>query len=106
MSTMLDIDDVCAPHSLAQRQLDALRAELAAPPSEAMIKAGNDMASLLVNVSVAVCMNGLGGSITTEEWHALEVPNKDIAEQYARKELDSVTAIYIAMRRAAITKRT
>ena len=83
-------------------RIEALRAELAAHPSEAMIKAGSDMASRLMEVSIAVCMNGLGGSITTEEWKALDIPDKDLAEQYGRKEIDSVTAIYIAMRRAAM----
>lgn len=97
-----DIERHIAMTSELATENEALRTELAAPPSEAMIQSGSDMASLLMNVSVAVCMNGLGGSITTEEWEALDVPNKDLAEQYGREELDSVTAIYIAMRRAAM----
>lgn len=68
--------------------------------TEAMNKAGNDIAAELMTASVAKSMNGLGGSLTYEEWLNKEVANRDLCIAYSKSEIDSVTAIYLAMVRA------
>lgn len=68
--------------------------------TEAMNKAGNDIAAELMTASVAKSMNGLGGSLIYEEWLNKEVANRDLCITYSKSEIDSVTAIYLAMVRA------
>lgn len=66
----------------------------------AMIKAGNDMAGLLMDASVAKCMNGLGGSKTWAEFVGTEIQNYDLVLDYLEERVDSVTVFYLAMERA------
>ena len=68
----------------------------------AMQKAGSDIASVLMNASIAKSMGGLGGGPTWEEWQeaAKDLANRDLVLAYVHDEIDSVTAIFIAMQRA------
>lgn len=75
--------------------------DLGCTVTKEMVEAGRDLASLLVEATVAKCMNGFGGSQTYAEWFEVEVKNKDLAVAYLNDEICSVEAIYIAMRRAA-----
>lgn len=68
--------------------------------TEAMRKAGSDIACLLMDASIAKCMNGLGGGKSWDEWCAETVSNRDLCVAYLNEEIDSVTAIYLAMERA------
>lgn len=68
--------------------------------TEEMRKAGSAIASALMDAGVAKCMNGLGGSKTWDEWVCEDVPNKDLIVAYLNEEIDSITAIYLAMERA------
>lgn len=61
--------------------------KIAVMPTPAMIKAGNDMAAKLYDASVEYCLGNL------HEYG-------DVRDQYVRCEIDSVTAIYIAMENA------
>lgn len=79
---------------------DTLEVPKEATVTEAMNKAGNDIAAELMTASVAKSMNGLGGSPTYEEWLNKEVANRDLCIAYSKSEIDSVTAIYLAMVRA------
>lgn len=65
-----------------------------------MVKAGSDIASVLLDASIAKCMNGLGGSKTWEEFVEGDVRNQDIVIDYLEDRIESVTAIYLAMERA------
>ena len=62
------------------------------------------MASDLMDAQVSSCLSGLGGS---KEWDEFESShcgkNMDLIKQYVNGEIDSVTAIYIAMHRESIT---
>lgn len=84
--------------------MDTLQDTLEVPKeptvTEAMNKAGNDIAAELMTASVAKSMNGLGGSLTYEGWLNKEVANRDLCIAYSKSEIDSVTAIYLAMVRA------
>ncbi len=84
--------------------MDTLQDTLKVPKeptvTEAMNQAGNDIAAELMAASVAKSMNGLGGSLTYEEWLNKEVENRDLCIAYSKSEIDSVTAIYLAMMRA------
>lgn len=84
--------------------LDVLQDTLEIPKevtvTTAMNQAGNDIATELVTVGIAKSMNGLGGSPTYEEWLNKEVANRDLCIAYSKSEIDSVTAIYLAMVRA------
>lgn len=79
---------------------DTLEVSKEATVTEAMNQAGNDIAAELVTASVAKTMHGLGGSLTYEEWLNKEVENRDLCIAYSKSEIDSVTAIYLAMMRA------
>lgn len=87
--------------------LDTLQDTLEAPKeeiiTEAMNKAGNNIASELLGASIAKSMNGLGGSLTYEEWLNKSIANRDLCIAYSKNEIDSVTAIYLAMVRAKNT---
>lgn len=66
-------------------------------PSEKMQKAGNDIAEVLFNISVHKHMVG-----TTELSGPVKVPKnkkwKKICKAYRKNKIDSITAIYMAMR--------
>ena len=67
--------------------------------------AGANIASDLLDASVAKAMLGLGGSKTWEEYKGnFTGANFDLIEQYIENTIDSVTAIYIAMQRASYNK--
>lgn len=68
--------------------------------TDAMQQAGSKIASDVVNAQVAKHMNGLGGSMTWEEWLEKDVPNRDLVVAYLEDRIDSVTAIFLAMHRA------
>ena len=63
--------------------------------TEEMKKAGNDIASRLYDASIS---KALGGNL--DEWLDEDVPNRDIILLYLEGEIDSVTAICMAMDRA------
>lgn len=70
--------------------------------TEEMRLAGNTIAHDLIVGNCAKAMNGLGGSLSYEQWvneHSTN-PNKDLLIAYVNDEIDSVTAIYLAMKRA------
>ena len=87
--------------------LDVVQDNLEVPKeavvTKAMNQAGNDIATELVTASVAKSMDGLGGSLTYDEWLNKEVANRDLCIAYSKSEIDSVTAIYLAMVRAKTT---
>lgn len=66
-----------------------------------MKAAGNLMASDLMDATIAKDMNGLGGSKNWEEYELDDKENADLIKAYLSNEIDSVTAIYIAMSRKA-----
>ena len=72
--------------------------------TEKMREAGSQIASDLIDAQVSNCMGGLGGS---KEWEEFESShsgkNMDLIKRYVNDEIDSVTAIYIAMHRESIT---
>ena len=61
-----------------------------------MIKAGNDIASLLIDASIQKQMGGLGGG---RAYSISNFPTKfqDIIQAFIDDKIDSVTAIYLAM---------
>jgi hypothetical protein len=65
-----------------------------------MNEAGKAMASNLMTATVVKSFNGMGGSITWEDWGQKDIPNKDIIQMYLDEVIDSVTAIYLAMEKA------
>lgn len=66
-----------------------------------MVAAGDTMATMLMNASIAKCMNGLGGSQTWDEWlENKDVPNRDLVLAYLEERITVVTATYLAMDRA------
>ena len=71
--------------------------------TEEMREAGSQIASDLIDAQVCFRMGGLGGSKSWEEFKASHSgKNIDLIEQYVNDEIDSVTAIYIAMHRESI----
>lgn len=64
-----------------------------------MQSAGREIASNLMDAQIAKQMNGLGGGTTWEQWLTQPIKNKDLIIAYLNDEIDSVTAIYIAMYR-------
>ena len=68
--------------------------------TEEMREAGSQMASDLMDAQISVHINGLGGSKDWEEFESSHSgKNMDLIRQYVNGEIDSVTAIYIAMHR-------
>lgn len=67
---------------------------------ENVVKAGENMASMLMDAQVSKCMDGLGGSKTWEEWLGEDFENKDLVVRYLNEEINSIEAIYLAMQRA------
>jgi hypothetical protein len=65
-----------------------------------MQEAGSKMSNLLMDASIAKCMNGLGGSKTWEEFIGYHIENRDLVLSYLEDKIDAVTAMYIAMERA------
>ena len=71
--------------------------------TEEMREAGSQIASDLMDAQVSFCLGGLGGSKEWEEFESFHCgKNMDLIKQYANGEIDSVTAIYIAMHRESI----
>ncbi len=71
--------------------------------TEEMREAGRVIASDLLIGHAVKCMGGLGGSKSWEEFESSHSgKNLDLIEQYVNGEIDSVTAIYIAMHRESI----
>lgn len=69
--------------------------------TEEMVKAGDAMASDLMDGIMRKSFGTLGGGVELKEW--LERPdlvNKDIIQDYLDERIVSVTAIYLAMERA------
>lgn len=72
--------------------------------TEEMREAGSQIASDLIDAQVSFNMGGLGGSKTWDEFESFHCgKNMDLIKQYVKGEIDSVTAIYIAMHRESIT---
>ena len=71
---------------------------------EKMIQEGNNISTLLIQAAVCKSMNGIGSGLTWDKWvkRNKSNPNFDLLMKYVNDEIDSVTAIYIAMRRASI----
>ena len=68
--------------------------------TEKMREAGSQIASDLIDAQVSNCMGGLGGSKVWEEFESSHSgKNMDLIKRYVNDEIDSVTAIYIAMHR-------
>jgi hypothetical protein len=68
--------------------------------TDAMRKAGSDIADNLMSATVSKAMGGIGGSKTWSEYLENPPQNLDLIEAYVENEIDSVTAIYLAMARA------
>lgn len=74
--------------------------------TEEMRKAGSDISSDLIDASVSYSCGGLGGSKQWDQFESLyEGTNMDLIKMYLAHEIDSVTAIYIAMHRAKNRER-
>ena len=72
--------------------------------TEEMREAGSQIASDLMNAQVSFHVRGLGGSKDWDEFESFHGgKNMDLIKQYVNGEIDSVTAIYIAMHRKSIT---
>jgi hypothetical protein len=69
-------------------------------PTPEMIQAGNDFASKAMDVSIAKCLGELGSSREDRAWQLDQFKNVDLIEMYLNEEIDSVTGIYLAMKRA------
>jgi hypothetical protein len=68
--------------------------------TEKMRIAGRDMASSLTDANVSCSIGGAGGSLLWTEWlNRFNGNNKDLVAAYVNAEIDSVTAIYLAMER-------
>lgn len=69
-----------------------------------MRKAGAQVASDIFDALISFRMDGLGGSKKWEEFKSCHSgKNMDLIKQYVNGEIDSVTAIYIAMHRESDT---
>ena len=64
-----------------------------------MIKAGNQMASDLTDATIIKNFDGIGGGLSFVQWKDKEIKNRDLILKHLNNEIDSVTAIYAAMRR-------
>lgn len=72
--------------------------------TEEMREAGAQVASDILDALVSFQMDGLGGSKKwTEFASGHSGKNMDLIKQYVNGEIDSVTAIYIAMHRESVT---
>ena len=71
--------------------------------TDKMREAGSQIASDMMDARVSYHMGGLGGAKDWEEFeaHHKDNNNMDLIHQYVNDEIDSVTAIYIAMHRAS-----
>ncbi len=69
-------------------------------PTEVMSKAGNDWASHAIDASIAKSMGELGSTKEDRAWQLSNFKNIDLIESYLQNEIDSVTGIYMAMKRA------
>lgn len=68
--------------------------------TEAMVEAGKHISNELIIASVCKKTDGVGGGATWQEYQNRGVPNFDLIESYVTDQIDSVTAIYLAMERA------
>lgn len=74
--------------------------------TEKMREAGSKMASDLMDAQVLLCLAKPSGNLDWEEFEAYHgSENIDIIKQCCNGEIDSVTAIYIAMHRESITEK-
>lgn len=73
-------------------------------PTEKQIKAGNDVAGELV---VAACRKAFGGDGLggCKEFNLDDFEFKELVYLYVNEEIDSVTAIYLAMQQAGDVKQ-
>lgn len=69
-------------------------------PTEKMIKAGQDWASLATDAHIAKSMGKLGSTKKQRAWQLSNFKDTDLIEAYLNNEIDSVTGIYMAMERA------
>ena len=70
--------------------------------TEKMKEAGSQIASDLINASISKAMGGLGGAKDWKEFkNNYKGENMDLIKKYVGNEINSVTAIYIAMRRTS-----
>ena len=65
-------------------------------PTEAQVRAGDEILNILVNVGVYQEMGGLGGSEPTD---LTNYKNRDLVESYINNEINTNSAIWIAMNR-------
>ncbi len=65
--------------------------------------AGSEMGLDLYNASIAKTAGGRGGVMSWSDYLTVNTstPNLDLIMAYINEEIDSVTAIYLAMKRAA-----
>lgn len=63
-------------------------------PTEAMIKAGNDVASELMDANMQKCLGGIGGC---KKFKLSNFKYKKIVKAHLAGEIDSVTGIWMAM---------
>lgn len=74
--------------------------------TEKMRQAGDQMASVLIGASISKEMEGIGGAKGIDEFlDSCLGDNRDLVKKYINGEIDSVTAIYIAMNRASDSKK-
>lgn len=69
--------------------------------TDKMIKAGNQIAADLLDAAISKDMDGLGGGATLQEWKEKNIKNQDLILKHISGEIDTVTAIYMAMHREA-----
>ena len=69
--------------------------------TQEMKDAGNLIASELVSASMSKSMGGIGGCLSWSDFLTVhkDNPNLDLIKSCVKEEIDSVTAIYIAMER-------
>jgi hypothetical protein len=68
-------------------------------PTQKQIDAGNKISEELIDASIEKSLSGskLGG---TKEYNKENFKYSDIVDRYVNNEIDSITAIWIAMKRA------
>jgi hypothetical protein len=66
-----------------------------------MIKAGQEIASNMIDADISKDFNSLGGGLSWQQWLNKKVKNQDLILQYINNKITSVEAIYLAMDREA-----
>jgi len=69
--------------------------------TEEMVEAGRKIANNLISANCQKSMSGLGG---VKDFDLMDYPeeHRDVITQYLNGDIDSVTAIYIAMQNASV----